>query len=191
MQKEIENFEFVQGVDFEFLESLKNNGTKYLLTFDDSCEEICKPLLILLLLADIKVWVLFTFSTTCFIKANLDETLSSRTQTLFLSESPGDVMQVSGLSAQLGLRSQLDDWYRDAKSVEYGHLLIDLSPRTDDLSRYCTISGSIPSKVFISDRLKQSKLFAKKHTKSLYSPSFPIVFPEMQKSFPSVLSKRV
>ena len=29
MQKEIENLEFVQGVNFEFNDSLKNNGTKY------------------------------------------------------------------------------------------------------------------------------------------------------------------
>ena len=36
MQKEIENLEFVQGVNFEFIDSLKNNGTKYLLMFDDS-----------------------------------------------------------------------------------------------------------------------------------------------------------
>ena len=41
MQKEIKNLEFVQGVNFEFIDSLKNNGTKYLLIFDDSCEEIC------------------------------------------------------------------------------------------------------------------------------------------------------
>ena len=30
MQKEIENLEFVQGVKFEFIDSLKNNGTKYI-----------------------------------------------------------------------------------------------------------------------------------------------------------------
>ena len=41
MQKENENLEFVQGVNFEFIISLKNNGTKYLLKFDDSLEEIC------------------------------------------------------------------------------------------------------------------------------------------------------
>ena len=41
MQKEIENLEFVQGVIFEVFDSLKNNGTKYLLIFDDSCEETC------------------------------------------------------------------------------------------------------------------------------------------------------
>ena len=40
MQKEIDNLEFVQGVHFEFINALKNNGTKYLLIFDDSCAEI-------------------------------------------------------------------------------------------------------------------------------------------------------
>ena len=41
MQKEIGNLEFMRGVNFEFIDSLKKNGTKYLLIFDDSCEEIC------------------------------------------------------------------------------------------------------------------------------------------------------
>ena len=41
MKKEIENLEFVRGVNFEFIDSLKNSGTKYLLIFDDSCEETC------------------------------------------------------------------------------------------------------------------------------------------------------
>ena len=42
MQKEIENLEFVRGVNFELIDSLKNNSTKYLYKiFDDSCEEIC------------------------------------------------------------------------------------------------------------------------------------------------------
>ena len=40
MSKNIINIEFVQGVDFELIQNLPNNGTKYLLIFDDSCEEI-------------------------------------------------------------------------------------------------------------------------------------------------------
>ena len=40
-KNEIENLEFVQGVNFQFIDSLKNNGTKYLCFFDDSCGEIC------------------------------------------------------------------------------------------------------------------------------------------------------
>ena len=34
------NLKFIQGVDFELIENLPKNGTKYLLKFDDSCEEI-------------------------------------------------------------------------------------------------------------------------------------------------------
>ena len=41
MQKEIDNLDFVQGVYFDFINSSKNNGTKYLIYFDDSCAEIC------------------------------------------------------------------------------------------------------------------------------------------------------
>ena len=40
MRKEVENLEFVPGVNFELIDSLKNNSTKYLFIFDDPCEEI-------------------------------------------------------------------------------------------------------------------------------------------------------
>ena len=54
-------------------------------------------------------------------------------------------MQVTILSTQLGLGSELVGWYRDATSVPFGHLLIDFSPRTEDRLRYCTNTASIPS----------------------------------------------
>ena len=69
--------------------------------------------------------------------------------------------------------------------------MIDLSPRTDDPLRYCTNTGAIPSKFYFPDRLKQSKMLDNEHKNSLYSPSVPIILPQMQKSFPSVLPKRV
>ena len=87
MQKENDNFEFVQGVYFEFMDSFKNIGMKYLLIIDDSCEKICysKKLSTLLLREDAVDWVMFTLGTTCFIKANLGETLSSKSRRLFSS----------------------------------------------------------------------------------------------------------
>ena len=100
-------------------------------------------------------------------------------------------MQVITLSTQLGLDSELVDWYRHATSVPFGHLLIDLSPRTDDRLRYCTNSGSVPSKVCIPERLKHLRTLDDEHTKSLYSPSVPIAFPQMQRPLSSGLSKRV
>ena len=42
MEKEIDSLEFIQGGHFEHINSLKGNGTKYLLSFDYSCAEICK-----------------------------------------------------------------------------------------------------------------------------------------------------
>ena len=41
MQNENENIEFLHGVNFELIDFSKNNGTTYLLIFDDSFEEIC------------------------------------------------------------------------------------------------------------------------------------------------------
>ena len=99
-------------------------------------------------------------------------------------------MQVTTLGAQLGLGSELIDWYRDATSVLFGLFLIDLSRRTDDRLRYCTNSGSVPSKLFILENLKHLGTLEDEHRKSLYSPSDPIAFPQMRKSLSSVLPKR-
>ena len=193
MQKEIENLEFVRGVNFEFIASLKNNGTTYLLIFDDSCEEICKS----------KAFVYIATAgrhrglSTIYIKHNffhqskLGRDAELQNTQIVLFKSPRDVMQVSTLNKKLGHGSELVDWFWDATSVPFGLLLIDLSPRTDDRLRYCTNTGSIPSNFYIPDRLKHSKVLEDEHTKSLYSPSVPIIFPQMLKSCPSVLPKRV
>ena len=193
MQKEIENLEFVQRVNFEFIDSLKNNGTKYLLNFDNSSEEICNSTAFV----DIATAGRHRGLCTIYIKHNLfDQSKLGRDVELqinhnVLFKSPRDVMQITTLSTQLGLGSEAVDWYRDATSVPLGHLLIDLSPRTDDRLRYCTNSGSVSSKIFIPERLKHLRTLDDEHTKSLYSPSVPIAFPQMQKSLSSVLPKRV
>ena len=192
MRKEIESLEFVRGVNFEIIDSLKNNGTKYLLIFDDSCEEICNSKSFV----DIATAGRHRGLSRIYIKHNFFHQSKLRREVelhnthIVHFKSPRDVMQVTTLSTQLGLGSELVDWYRDATSVPFGHLLIDLSPRTDARLRYCTNTGSIASKFYIPERLKQSKILDDEHTKSLYSPSVSIHFPQMQRSSPSVLPKR-
>ena len=193
MQKEIKSLEFVQGVNFEFIDSLKNNGTKYLLIFDTSCEDFCNS----------KAFVDFAtagrhrglskiyIKHILFHQSKLGRGVELQNTHIVLFKSPRDFMQVTALSTQLGLGSELVDWYRDATSVPFGHLLIDLSPRTDDRLRYYRNSGSVPSKIYIPDRLKHLRTLADEHTKSLHSPSAPIALPQMQKSLLSVLPKRV
>ena len=157
MQKEIENLEFVQGVNFEFIDSLKNNDTKYLLVFDDFCEEICNSKAF----GDIAAAGRHRGLSTIYIKHNLfhQSKLGSDVELqnthILPFKSPRDVMQVTTLSTQLGLGSELVDLHRDATSVPFGHLLIDLSPRPDDRLRYRTNSGSVPSKLYMTQRLKQ------------------------------------
>ena len=193
MQKEIENLEFVQGVNFELIDSVKNNGTKYLLIFDDSCEEICNSKAFV----DIATAGRHRGLSTIYIKhilfhqSKLGRDVELQNTHTVLFKSPRDVMQVTTLSTQLGLGTEIVDWYRDATLVPFGHLLIDLSPRTDDRLRYCTNSGSVPSKFYIPERLKHLRTLDDEHTKSVYSPSVPIAFPQMQKSLSSVLPKRV
>ena len=92
-------------------------------------------------------------------------------------------MQVTTLGAQLGLGSELVDWYRDAITVPFGHSFIDLSPRADDRLRYCTNSGSVLSKFYIPERLKHLRTLDEEHTKSLYSPSVQIAFPQSKSHF--------
>ena len=193
MQKAVESLEFVQGVNFEFIDSLKNNSTKCFLKFDNSCEKICNSKAFV----DISTAGRHQGLSIIYIKHNLfhqsklgrDVELQNTHFVRF--KSPRDVMQVTTLSTQLCLGSELVDWYRNATSVPFSHLLIDLSPRTGDRSRYCTNSGSVPSRFYIPERLKHLRTLDDEHTKSLYSPSVPIAFPRMQKSLSSVLPKKV
>ena len=164
-----------------------------MLIFDDSCEKIC----ISKAFVDNATAGRHRGLSTIYIKHNLfhksklGRDVELQKTHIVLFKAPRDVMQVSTHSAQLRFGSKLVDWYRDAMSLPYGHLLIDWSPRTDDRLRYCTNTGYIPSKFYIPDRLKQSKIMDDEHTKSLYSLRIPIIFPQMQKSFPSILPKGV
>ena len=109
MQKYIENLEFVRGVNFEFIGSLKNNGTKYLLIFDDSLEDICNSKAFV----DIAMAGRHQGLSTIYIKHNLlnqcklGRDVELQNTHIVLSKSPRDVMQVTSLSTQLGLGSEL------------------------------------------------------------------------------------
>ena len=171
MQKEIETLKFVQGENFEFIDSLKNNGTKYLLIFDDSCEEICNSKAFV----DIATAGRHRDLSTIYIKHNLfhqskpGRDVELQNTHIVLFKSPRDVTQVTTYSTQLGLGSELVEWYRDATSVPFGRLLIGLSPRTDDRLHYCTNSGSVPSNFYIPERLKHLRTLDDERTKSLLS----------------------
>ena len=115
----IDKLEFFQSVNFDFIYSLRNTGTKYLLFFDNSCEESCNSKV----LDDIAVAGRHRGLSTIYKKHNLfhqskfGRDVEIQNTHIVFSKSPCSVMQGSTPSAQLGLGSELVDWYRDATSV--------------------------------------------------------------------------
>ena len=102
MQKEIENLHFVRGVNFEFNDSLKSNDTKYLLIFDNSCEEIINSKAFV----DIATAGRYRGLSTIYIKHNLfhqsklGRDVELQNTHIVLFKSPRNVMEVTTLSKQ-------------------------------------------------------------------------------------------
>ena len=192
MSKNIKNIEFVQGVDFELILNLPNNGTKYLLIFDDSCEEISRSKEFVKIATAGRHKGLGTvyIKHNLFHQSRLGRDIELQNTHIVLFKSPRDVLQINKLSQQLGLGSQLKDWYTTATSILYGHLLIDLTPKAVDSLWYCTNSGSTPSLIFLPQSRQQITFLNDEHTTSLYSDRVPEIFPELQNNFSQKLSQR-
>ena len=183
MQKQVEKVELVQCVIFEYKDSLKCNGTKYLLIFNDSSEKNSNSKTSVETATAGRYQGLSSnyIKNKLFHQSKPGRDVELLNTLIVLFKPPREVMQVSTLSAQLGLGSKLVDWYRDATPVPYGQLLIELPPRKDDQLRYSTNNGNVPWKCYIPDRLQQSSFSDGEHTKSLYSPSVPISLLHIQK----------
>ena len=151
MMQSIADIEFIQGVDFDLIDNLPADGTKYLLIFDDSLDILSKSE---------KFNGIATASrhrnlNCVYIKHNLfhknktGRDAELQTTHIVLFKSTRDVQQINILGRQLGLGRQLKLWYDDATQEPYGHLMIDLRPSTPDLLRYCSNVTSFPSEFFV------------------------------------------
>ena len=90
MQRDIDILELLQSVNFEIIESLKNNSTKYLLIIDKCCEQMCKWKKFVGIAPGGRHRGLSTIfiKHNLFIKANMGERLSSRNAHCCLQTSP-------------------------------------------------------------------------------------------------------
>ena len=146
ISKNIKNFHFIQGGDFEFIQSLHNNGTKCLPIFDAFCEKMSssKDFVKIATAGRHKGLSTIYIKHNLFHQSRLGRDIELQNTHIVLFKSPRDVLQINTLSRQLGLGSQLKDWYTKATSIPYGHLLNDLTPKTVGSLRFCTNSGSNP-----------------------------------------------
>ena len=166
-------------------------GTKYLLIFDDSCKEISKSKHFVKIGTAGRHRELYTIyiKHNLFHQSKLGTDVESQNTHNVLIKSPRDVFQINTLSQQLGLGSQLKGWYQDATSILYGDLLLDLTPKTVDLLRYCTNSGSVPSK-FCLPVGTVTKFLNDEHTERLYTPNISNIFPKTSKTIYLPLCKK-
>ena len=127
MQTENENLEFLQRVHFEFIDSLRNNGTKYLLIFDDSCEKHCNSKAFVDIATTGRHRGLSTVYSNCNLshQSKLGRDVELQNTHIVLFKSPRDVMQLTTHGTQLGLDSELVDWYQNETFDPFGHLLFD------------------------------------------------------------------
>ncbi len=140
MELEIGQIEFVPCIDFELINQLPNDGTKFLLIFDDSCEEISRNPKFLQLATSgrHRNLSIIYIKHNLFQQSKFSRTLDLNNTHIILFHSPRDENQISVLGKQLGDVVFLKECYKRATSKPFGHLLIDLSPRTVDLLRYCS-----------------------------------------------------
>ena len=182
----------MQGVSLHFIDSLKNNGTKYQLNFDDSCQEKRKSREFqkIVVAGSHRGLSTINIKHILFLKSKLGRDIELQNTHIVLFKSPRDVLQVGRLNDQLGLGLSLVGWYKDASSVPVGLLLIELSPQTDDRLRYSTNSGWKPSNFYIPEQLKHLRILDDDHIRSLYFPSIATLFPQVQNTISPKLPER-
>lgn len=171
MQKQIKNIEFISCIDFELVENLPIDGTKYLLIFDDSCEEISrsKQFEKIATAGRHKNLHCIYIKHNLFHKSPIGRDAELQNTHLILFKSPRDVQQIKILAKQLGLGKELINWYNDATSKPFGHLLIDLNSRTPDSLRYATDICSFPAKFYLPNGRSRITEINDKGTELLYS----------------------
>ena len=188
MQKEIDNIEFISSLDFELINNLPtNDGTSYLLIFDDSCDELgrCKEFGKLATAGRHKKLSCIFVKHNLFHKSSIGRDAELQVTHIVLFKSPRDVQQIKVLGRQLGLVDQLTKWYQYATDIPFGHLMIDLSPRTPEQLRFCTKSTSFPSTFLLHNSRARVTFIDDTPSKLLYSKALSFLQAEFPENFPS------
>ena len=81
-----------------------------------------------------------------FHQSKWSRTIDLNTTHMVLFNSPRDIHQIDHLGKQLDNITFLRHCYKKAVQEPFGHLLIDLDPKTSEYLRYCSnITGPGPS----------------------------------------------
>ena len=127
---------FKEYANLEILNNLEN----CLLIIDDSCEEIYndKEFVKLATAGCHKKINVIYIKHNLYQQSKWSRTIDLNTSHIILFKSARDIQQVEFLGEQLNLVKFLKHCYQLATKEPFGHLLIDLGPKTSDCLRYCS-----------------------------------------------------
>ena len=161
-----------------------------MLLIDDYCEEISNSKFVKFATAE-RHRELNTkhIKQNLFHQSKVGRDVELQNTHIVLFKSPREVLQTNTLRQQLGLQSQLKEWYQDATSITYGLFLIDFTPKTVDSLKYCANSGSTQPKISFTSKNRHKNL-EDEHNIRLYTPNISNVFPKTIKTIHPPLFKK-
>ena len=143
-----------------------------LLVFDDSCEEIYQEKEFVKLAVagrHKKVHCIFV-KHNLFHQSKWLRTIDLNTTHIILFKSPRDLQQIDHLSRQLKKVVFLRDCYTRATSEPYGHLLIDLDPKTSECLQFCSnITAPGASIFYIPSEIAKETNLTNEREKRVYT----------------------
>ena len=142
--KKIPGIQFIKYSGFEITKTL----TDTLLVYDDSCEEIFDdPEFVKLATSGRhrKISIIYV-KHNLFHQSKNSRTIDLNTTHLVLFKSLRDIQQIEYLGKQLNALNVIKEAYKLATLEPYGHLVIDLDPKTSETLRYSSnLIGPQPS----------------------------------------------
>ena len=148
MRGSIARIEFIKHSGLEITKNLSNCR----LIFDDSCEEIFNDKEFVKIATSgrhRKLHVIYV-KHNLFHQSKWSTTIDLNTTHIILFKSLRDIQQIEYLGKQLNCLQLLKDAYKLATAEPYGHLIIDLDPKTSQGLRFeSQIIGPDPSIFYI------------------------------------------
>ena len=146
------DIEFIQGLEWNFLQKAEAQRKRILLGLDDLFDEAeqSKDFLALVVAGRHRNVHLLILRLNLFQRTNNSKTIDLIVTQIILFNSPSDSEQIGFSGRQLGERHATVEAYKRATQKPFGHLMIDLDVSSKSLRYSSNCSGDVPSIFYCS-----------------------------------------
>ena len=149
MQRVIPRIEFLKYSGYDIAKNLSH----FLLIYDDSCEEIFNDKEFVKIATSGRHCKLYVINVkhNLFHQSKWSRTIDLNTTHIILFKSLRDIQQIEYLGKHLNCLQLIKEAYKLATAEPFGHLMIDLDPKTSQGLRFSSqLIGADPSIFYIS-----------------------------------------